>query len=804
MAWLPILFSVSLAAAEVPDLTTMMADPDWIGPPVESAWWALDGAAVYYRVKRTGETLRDTHQIALSDGTDEVLDPAALATIDGPQPVFNATHTAAVFERDGDVLLRDLATGRLRRLTGSAGTESAAAFDATGRAVHYFNGGQWWSYDLDAGYARQLTNLQFKEDPLAAPEDELAKTQLRLFTTLAEKEKDAKSAAAAQAATAAADPGRPATPWYLGGEWLPAGGPGDDAAGLGRASNLSPDGRWLALVVQKAGADRGPSGKMPNYVTVSGYVEIEDVRTRVGRQAPAPQRLWLLDLEKRVKHELDVADLPGIAANPLAFLEQQTTAQSTARKTANKPAERDEPRGLIVMDLEWNRAGTYLAVEMQSIDNKDRWLAVAAPGDAKLKARHRLHDDAWINWDFNDFGWLNDDRTLWFLSEESGYSHFYTVDAERGRARQRTEGDFEVMAPERAPGSDVFYLLSNRAQPTEYDLYRLDLEDDTLRRLTELKGVEDFVLNAAGRQLLIRYSSSYLPMQLALLPAAGGEVQALTDTRTAQYRAIDWQAPEYVAVPSTHGAPQPIWSKFYPARTGPGPRPAVLFVHGAGYTQNTHHRFPYYFREQMFHNLLTARGYHVLDMDYRASKGYGRNWRGAIYRRMGHPELEDLLDGVQWLLDVQGADAGRIGVYGGSYGGFMTLMALFRAPETFKAGAALRPVTDWAHYNHGYTSRILNTPERDPQAYRSSSPIEYAAGLQGHLLIAHGMLDDNVFYQDSVRLAQRLIELEKENWELASYPLDPHGFIHAASWLDEYRRILKLFETTLGDRRPAS
>jgi len=227
-----------------------------------------------------------------------------------------------------------------------------------------------------------------------------------------------------------------------------------------------------------------------------------------------------------------------------------------------------------------------------------------------------------------------------------------------------------------------------------------------------------------------------------------------------------------------------------------------MFVHGAGYTQNTHHKFPYYFREQMFHNLLTSRGYHVLDMDYRASEGYGRNWRTAIYRHMGKPELEDYLDGVAWLVAEHNADPNRIGIYGGSYGGFMTFMALFNAPEVFKAGAALRPVTDWRHYNHSYTSRILNTPQVDPEAHRRSSPIEFTQNFQGHLLISHGMLDDNVFYKDSVRLAQRLIEQEKTQWELASYPLERHGYVYPESWLDQYRRIFALFERTIGDSTP--
>ena len=205
-------------------------------------------------------------------------------------------------------------------------------------------------------------------------------------------------------------------------------------------------------------------------------------------------------------------------------------------------------------------------------------------------------------------------------------------------------------------------------------------------------------------------------------------------------------------------------------------RPGVVFVHGAGYLQNAHKYWSTYFREYMFHNLLASRGYVVLDVDYRASSGYGRDWRTAIYRHMGGKDLEDIVDGAKYLVAKEQVNPKRIGVYGGSYGGFITLMAMFTTPDVFAAGAALRPVTDWAHYNHGYTSNILNVPQKDAEAYRKSSPIYFAEGLKGALLICHGMVDTNVHFQDSVRLAQRLIELRKENWELAPYPVENHGF----------------------------
>jgi dipeptidyl aminopeptidase/acylaminoacyl peptidase len=226
----------------------------------------------------------------------------------------------------------------------------------------------------------------------------------------------------------------------------------------------------------------------------------------------------------------------------------------------------------------------------------------------------------------------------------------------------------------------------------------------------------------------------------------------------------------------------------------------VIFVHGAGYLQNVHNWWSSYSREYMFHHVLAAKGYTVLDMDYRASSGYGRDWRTAIYRHMGGRDLQDNVDGARWLTREMGIDSTRIGVYGGSYGGFITLMGMFTTPGVFAAGAALRPVTDWAHYNHGYTSAILNEPQDDTLAYRQSSPIYFAETFEGELLMAHGMVDDNVLFYDTARLTQRLIELGKSGWETAMYPVERHGFTEIASWRDEYRRIFELFERVLKRR----
>ncbi|MGJ4730793.1 S9 family peptidase [Luteimonas sp. SDU101] len=760
-------------------LDRIMDDPDWIGPPVEQAWWSWDGRQAYYLLKREGSGIRDIHVQDIAGGAAQVVDGASRAGIDAAQPVLDPQRTRMAFVRNGDVFVRDLRNGALTQLTRSEATESGPRWSSDGALV-WRSGHDWFRWSAQDGATTHAASPQVQDDPAAAPKSDLLREdQLRLVETLRVERERREAQRKRETELRRADPTRAPAPVYLGKDVEIA------------ATSLSPDGRWLAVATERKADERGQGGKMPKYVTESGYEEFEDVRTRVGRNLPRAQTFWLVDMRDGSRRELSTAGLPGIDRDPLASLRE--AAGKEPLKGARALRVEDAAGGLL-----WSADSRHLALMLHSVDNKDRWLATLQPEAATLQSRHRLTDPAWVNWSFNEFGWLPDQRTLWFVSEESGHAHLYTVDAAGGRPRALTSGRWEVSQPALSPDGSRVLFTCNRARPGDYELCAVPANGGDVVELTSLGGVEDFVASPDGARLLLRHSSSYVPPQLAVMDADGGNLRTLTDTRKAEYRAFEFLQPEYVQVPSKHGAGT-IWGKYYgPATMEPGRKyPVVLFVHGAGYLQNVSDRYPNYFREQMFHNLLVQQGYIVLDLDFRASEGYGRDWRTAIYRQMGHPELEDYLDGIDWLVEHRQADRERVGIYGGSYGGFMSFMALFREPGKFKAGAALRPVTDWTQYNHTYTANILNTPDIDPEAYRKSSPIEYADGLQDHLLIAHGMIDDNVFYRDSVVLAQRLIELRKDKWELASYPMERHGYVHADSWYDQYRRILELFERAL-------
>jgi dipeptidyl aminopeptidase/acylaminoacyl peptidase len=799
------------AASPPVTLEQIMADPDWIGNPPERPYWGDDGRAVYYEHKRQGSELRDLVQLDLGSGTSRIVPPAEKGAVDASGGDWSLDRQRKVYSRRGDVYLKDVATGAIRQLTRTNEAETEPRFMVGDGRVSFRRGDVFFVYDLATGLVSQPFDVRLEKDPADEGDPNFLKTQqLRLFDVLRKRKADRDAAREEDRAEQKADPTRPPLPFYLG-----------DKVKIVNVA-LSPSGDWLLLVTTPKDADE-PKVIMPKYVTESGNVETQDVRAKVGVK-PVPRAVVLLDARAHQRYTLDPADLPGIFDDPLQGLREKAEKAKTAAKKAReakeaeeegKPAagaksekadkedkagkDKKEPRPCDVEGVFWSRDGRQAALQFHSFDNKDRWTATVDLAGHRLVSRERLTDPAWINWELNEFGWLPDSHTLWYLSERSGYSQLHAVDVQTGKGRQLTQGDFEVSSPAPSQDGRFIYYKANAGHPGIYEIWRVEVASGRAEQLTRLGGMNAFRLSPDEGRLLLTHSSLTRPNELFLQDVRpGAEPRQVTRTLSDAFLAVDWTVPDIVPIPSTHVS-RPVYSRVYtPPGFDPARKyPAVVFVHGAGYMQNVHYGWSDYWHEFLFHTLLTQHGYVVLDMDYRASAGYGRDWRTAIYRQMGHPELEDLEDGVAWLVAHKQVDPRRIGVYGGSYGGFMVFMSLFRDPDLFAAGAALRPVSDWAHYDHEYSSNILNTPEIDPEAYAASSPIEFAAGLAKPLLICDGMQDDNVFFQDTVRIVQRLIELKKENFETAIYPVESHGFRQATSWLDEYRRIFKLFERYL-------
>jgi dipeptidyl aminopeptidase/acylaminoacyl peptidase len=488
---------------------------------------------------------------------------------------------------------------------------------------------------------------------------------------------------------------------------------------------------------------------------------------------------------------ISIDSLPGITDAPDYYKDYKKFVN---RRVAN--------RGVTFGNIIWNESGSNALLDIRSQDNKDRWIVSLNAENGKIKTIDRQRDEAWIDGPgISGFrakeGWLND-NTVYFQSEATGYSQLYSFNINTSSKTSITQGKYEVQDVVLSKSKQNFYLLTNEEHPGKQNWYKIKIDGTGKEKITSATGGYEVSLSPDEKTIAYRYSYINKPWELFIQENAANKksTQITNKAVSEEFKQYAWRENKIFTITARDG--QSIYARLYEPKKGTKNNAAVIFVHGAGYLQNVHYWWSNnYPREYMFNNLLADKGYTVIDIDYRGSAGYGRDWRTGIYRFMGGKDLDDEVDAAKYLVKELGIDSTRIGMYGGSYGGFMTLMAMFTAPDVIKAGAALRPVTDWAHYNHGYTANILNEPFNDSIAYAKSSPINFANGLKNHLLICHGMVDQNVNFQDAVRLNQRLIELGKDNWSMAVYPVEDHGFVEPSSWTDEYKRILQLFDTWL-------
>ncbi len=767
-------------------LEKIMADPDWFGRAPESWYWGDDSNTIFYEQKQLGTPLRDLYiNVLNSDGNSQKVNLSEHHLVSDNNAKLNNASSDEIYTFMGNVFVKNLADKSVQQITFTSANETDAMF-LTNENIAYRVGDVFYKQSLTTGQVVEIANLQMTDEPkgIQAPTSYLAKEQHKLIDYIALQQRNSKLKEQQTTELALQNSSISQVKYYFG---------------IGNRvshASLSPTGDKLFISITSVKSSRDKTDIMPNYITKDGVIAAEKVRARVADNRQYKEEIFIIDLNTKEKSSLRYDVLPDFDRDVLAKVKKENYARLDEEYTSAKQARNIH---LLAMPdpVKWSDDGSQVAIMLAAWDNKTRWLTTIDFAANKLVTQHKLHDDAWINWSFNEFGWVGN-NALYYLSEESGYSHLYHK-VLNSKATQLTSGKFEVSDITLMKDQQRFLFKANIKHPGIYEIYQVDLAKN-INALTFLGGMNDYALSPDETKLLIEHSSLTMPSEL-YVKEFGTNLEAIQITHTVseQFLAMPWTAPNIVAIASTNQQ-KPIYSRVYlPANYNntASKNRAVMFTHGAGYLQNSHLGWSVYFREFMFHSMLVQQGYVVIDMDYRASAGYGRDWRTSIYRHMGKVEVEDMRDGVNWLVENANVDRKRVGTYGGSYGGFLTLMSMFTASDLFESGSAIRLVSDWAYYNHGYTSNILNTPQDDAIAYERSSPIYFAQGLEKPLLINAPMIDDNVFFEDTVRLVQRLIELEKQNFETAIYPVEPHGFVQPSSWLNEYRRIYKLFENTL-------
>ncbi len=760
----------------------IMQDPDWMGTFPSDVTWGIHGDNLYFDYNPEKHPADSLHRINLKN-PGEILPVSAkekreLIPASGD---FNKDRSKKVFSENGDLFIYDMRSRKKKELLDLPFAIWNAEFLLDNNKIAFEGNGNAFMYDLTNARISQLTNFRSgakkenKKEEVSPRDEWLEQENLELLSVVAERKRNKEKAKAYREALQKEND----FIFYLDGKDM-------------RDLKVSPNGNYLGFRLIKR--ERGKETIVPDYVDESGYTVDLPARSKVGEIGFSAEAA-IYDLQNDTVMILDFSDLPGIKDLP--------------DYTSDYPDKdwEENDREIIPSEIYFSENGEKAVVNLRSKDNKDRWLGLIDLATGKVKSIERQRDEAWLagpgigNTYYNNMtlGWLPDNKHIYFQSEESGYSHLYILNVENGKKKDLTPGDYEVFDPRISNDKKQWYFTSSKVHPGERHFYRMPLMGGEMTQLTTMEGRNEVELSPDEKYLAITHSYMNRPEELYLKQnRAGSKPKKLTNGQSDAFSSYSWREPELIKFEARDGAMVP--ARLYRPNENVKNDAAVVFVHGAGYLQNAHKWWSSYFREYMFHNLLADLGYTVIDIDYRGSAGYGSKWRTGIYRHMGGKDLTDQVDGVKYLIENHNIDPEKVGIYGGSYGGFITLMAMFTEADTFKAGAALRSVTDWAHYNHGYTSNILNRPFDDPIAYRRSSPIYFAEGLQGDLLIAHGMVDTNVHFQDVVRLAQRLIELEKKDWEMAVYPVEGHGFVEPSSWTDEYSRILELFNESLLER----
>lgn len=759
-------------AGDALTLELIAEDPaKWIGASPSDIRWSADGRSIYFQWNPDAKDEAELFSIPREGGAPSRVPLDQYRSIPPSTAVANRAGTMHAYIAYGDVFVTTAPGGQVRRITQTEVAERNTHFTFDGTAVTFERDQNLFLFDLAAGAERQITNFKTGRNPDQKPRQTdlqkyLEEQQVELFDYMRKRnrlEAEDKQRAKLQR-------GAVVEPYYL------------EEAQRVSDLQLSPDGKFATFILaDRADANQAKVVEMPNYVTKSGFVEMQKLTGggETGRVKAG---------EPVLSYRLGVVDL---AEGKVAWVEHGQQGRSVSW---NAPLWSDDGRRAIA----W--AG--------STDHKDAWLLLLDLPSTTSKVVVHEHDDAWLRGfrtgrvadsDDSAYGWMPDHQRVYFLSERDGYQHLYLADLSGNRPAQLTRGSFELSDIRMSKKKNAWFFVSNEVHPGEHQVYSMPLDGGERTRLTGKTGWYDYTLSPDEQHIAVTYSSATEPAELFVMankPKAA-ETKLTTSTKP-PFTRHSWQASEIVTFKDQDGhlTYADVWR---PARPHPS-RPAVIFVHGSGWAQGVYRRWS---NQTPFFQYLVQNGYVVMNLDYRGSRGYGRDSRTSIYRNMGDAEIKSGLAAVEHLVTREGVDRRRIGLFGGSYGGFYTLMAMFKHPGVFAAGAVRAPVTDWAHYNPNYTTRILNAPYADHEAYKRSSPIYLAEGLEDPLLIQHGVLDDNVHFQDSVRLAQRLLELKKGNWEFVPYPVEAHSLnLEEYNRLDVMRRRVKLFDSILKGPRP--
>ncbi|WP_444940745.1 DPP IV N-terminal domain-containing protein [Microbulbifer sp. ZKSA004] len=446
--------------------------------------------------------------------------------------------------------------------------------------------------------------------------------------------------------------------------------------------------------------------------------------------------------------------------------------------------------------VKWAR-DHLLTFQWQSRDQQKLELRAYNLNTGKTRTLLTESSDTWVNLSHDLHFLENRDAFIW-SSERDGFKHLYKYDFGGRLQAQLTKGDWVVDELEAVDEqANRLYFTARKDTPIERHLYTVSLQGESdIKRISQRSGMHSIEFSEDASGYIDKFSSVTTPPQVSLHSSSGTRITWLEQNAVNRDHPIypykdQWITPEFGSIEAPHG--QELFYRLYKPANFDAKKsyPVMVFVYGGPHAQVVTNSW-----DKLFNQYMAQQGYIVFSLDNRGSANRGTTFENPIFKNMGSPEVEDQITGVEFLRTLPYVDKNKVGIFGHSYGGYMTLMSMFKAGDYFKAGVSGAPVTDWTLYDTHYTERYMGNPTKDMDAYEASSVFPYTKGLQGDLLIYHGMADDNVLFTNTTKLIKQLQD-NGQQFELMTYPGKKHSLRGKQTRIHQYSMIKRFFDRHL-------
>jgi len=459
-------------------------------------------------------------------------------------------------------------------------------------------------------------------------------------------------------------------------------------------------------------------------------------------------------------------------------------------------------KDIYIPRVKWTRDSNLLTYQWQSRDQKKLKLKLVTWPSMKQKTLVKESSRTWNNL-HDDLFFLRDGKQFIWSSERNGFRHLYLYSLKGKKVRQLTDGDWIVDELEGVDEkAQLAYFTGRRDTPLERHLYKVSLAGGNITRVSQRAGFHSIVFAKDSQSYIDSYSSISTPQQVSLHDHNGNRLtwlseNVINDSHPMAPYVDQWITPEFGSLVTEDNATL-HYRMYKPAGFDERKKyPVLVYLYGGPHVQLVSNSWS---KRNLLLQLMAQQGYVVFTLDNRGSHGRGKAFEDPIYKAMGEIEVQDQIAGVKFLHSLPWIDKEKIGVHGHSYGGYMTLMAMFKAPEYFKAGVAGAPVTDWSLYDTHYTERYMGNPQQDVKAYEQSSVFPYATNLAGPLLIYHGMADDNVLFKNSTKL-YKVLQDNNIQFMVMDYPGKKHSIRGKTTEMHRATMIRDYFDLHFGIKR---